>query len=55
MKVSKIKFKYLKIGEMCLQAFDVFFKHLNIYMVNIIIYIFWLLEFVFIVKIIFNP
>ncbi len=48
----KIKFKYLKVGEMFLQVFGFFFKHLNIDVVNILI---WLMEFVFITKIIPNP
>jgi hypothetical protein len=48
----KIKFKYLKVGEMFLQVFGFSFKHLNIDVVNILI---WLMEFVFITKIIPNP
>jgi hypothetical protein len=37
MIVWKIKFKYLKVGEMFLQVFGFFCKHLNIDAVNIII------------------
>jgi hypothetical protein len=33
--VKKLKFKYLKVGEMYLQVFGFFFKHLNIDVVNI--------------------
>jgi hypothetical protein len=36
--VWKIEFKYLKIGEMFLQIFGFFSKHLNIDVVNIHIY-----------------
>jgi hypothetical protein len=50
-----MKFKYLKVGEMFLQVFGFFFKHLNIDVVNILIYIFWLIQLVFITKIIPNP
>jgi hypothetical protein len=53
--VWKRKFKYLKVGEMFLQIFGFFFKHLNIDVVNILILFFWLLKFVFIIKIILNP
>jgi hypothetical protein len=35
--VQKLKFKYLKVGEMFLQVFGFFFKHLNIDVVNILI------------------
>jgi len=42
--IWKIKFKYLKIGEMFLQVFHFFFKHLNIDVVNILISLFWLIE-----------
>jgi hypothetical protein len=35
--IWKIKFKYLKVGEMFLQVFGFFFKHLNIDVVNILI------------------
>jgi hypothetical protein len=52
--IWKIKFKYLKVAEMFLQIFGFFFKHLNIDFVNILIYLFWLMEFVFITKIIPN-
>jgi hypothetical protein len=38
--IWKIKFKYLKVGEMFLQVFDFFKKHFNIDVVNILIYIF---------------
>jgi hypothetical protein len=55
MIVWKIKFKYLKVGEMFLQVFGFFPKHFNIDVVNILIYYFWLIEFVFIIKIIPNP
>jgi hypothetical protein len=44
--IWKIKFKYLKIGEMFLQVFGFLFKHLNIDVVNLLIYIFWLMKFV---------
>jgi hypothetical protein len=36
---------YLKGGEMFLQVFGFFFKHLNIDVVNILIYNFWLINF----------
>jgi hypothetical protein len=45
MVVQKIKFKYLKVSEIFLQVYTFFFKHLNIDVVNILIYIFWLMEF----------
>jgi len=35
--VWKIKFKYLKVGEIFLQVFGFFFKHLNIDVMNILI------------------
>jgi len=47
-----MKFKYLKISEIFLQVFDFSFKHLNIDVVNILRSFFWLMEFVFIIKII---
>jgi hypothetical protein len=34
--VWKIKFKYLKVGEMFLEVFGFFFKHLNIDVLNIL-------------------
>jgi hypothetical protein len=40
---------------MFLQIFGLFFKHLNIDVVNILILFFWLIEFVYITKIIPNP
>jgi hypothetical protein len=43
--ILKIKFKYLEVGEMFWQVFGFLFKHLNIDVVNILIYIFWLMEF----------
>jgi hypothetical protein len=53
MVVWKIKFKYLKVGEMFLQVFGYFSKHLNIDVVNIYIYLVnWV---IFITKIITNP
>jgi hypothetical protein len=47
-------YKYLKVGEIFLQVFGFFFKHLNIDAVKILIYIFWLMDCFFIVKIIPN-
>jgi hypothetical protein len=35
--IWKIKFKYLKVGEMVLQVFGFFLRHLNIDVVNILI------------------
>jgi len=49
-----IKFKYLKVGELFSQVFGCFFMHLNIDVVNILILVFWSMEFVFIIKIIPN-
>jgi len=55
--VWKIKFKYLILSEMFLQVVDFFSStsNVNIDVVNILIYIFWLMEFVFITKTIPNP
>jgi hypothetical protein len=38
--VWKIKFKYLKVGEIFSQVFGFFFKHLNIDVVNILMFFF---------------
>jgi len=46
---------FKKVGEMFLQIFGFFLMHLNIDVVNIRIQYFWLMESIFITKIIFNP
>ncbi len=52
--IWKIKIKHLKVCEMFLQVYGFFFMQLTIDMVNIPIYILWLIKFVFITKMIPN-
>ncbi len=57
MTIKKIKSKYLKVGEMFLHIYIyiyIYIKHLNIDVVNISMLFFCLMEFFFIIKIIFN-